>query len=136
MNKKTKIINFAKPVLFVLFLVCTLVILPSAAKYLGFAVCYSVSGDGQGVESDIVHTEKAQRTVYPYKTVSEIPLLDGYIVKVLDGKIGVFDKHMSPLYRINARVESLPENDRQAVVLGIEFSGKSPLCEFVSHMES
>ncbi len=111
-------------------------ILPAAAKYLGSAVCYSISGKDDGMAVIEQTLKEGEISVYLYGKVADIPLAEGYLVKAKDGEIGVFDKQMSPLYKIDARIEDLPEKDRRSVMSGIEIADKSSLCEIVAYMES
>ena len=63
-------------------------------------------------------TEKATKD--PEAVSSETPLTDGYLLREYDGMIGVFEVGKDkPISVINVDLCTLPENDRNALCLGI-----------------
>lgn len=135
MNRKTKLAVYLKACIPVLCVISFTLVLPIAAKYLGSAVCYSVSGSKTARET-VEQTLSKMHAPALYDTVSSVPLEDRYLIKERDGEILVFDGKMTPLYRIDSRIENLSENDRESVRDGITVRDKSTLCEMVAHMES
>ena len=135
MNRKTKFAEYLRACIPVLCLVLFALTLPIAARYLGSAVCYSVSGSKTEKEA-VEQTLSEIHSSLLYDSVSSIPLKDCYLIKEREGEMLVFDCNMIPLYRIDALIENLPDKDKESVREGITVCDKSTLCEIVAHMES